>query len=292
MSVDVWAVDVSAWNALPYTRVDARGARHSDEHTREFDRDAAALVQPYDPEGYAKVQQYLRAVDRVRSLIARLLPRVYCATHGIAWSEVAVRTASGGRPYLETNGTYIDYNLTHDGDWVVMAVCRHSGVRVGIDVMEVALPSFEDSSASFCRTMEQSMAPPEKQYVLAASDDAAILQRLMDVWTYKEAYTKSIGEGLGCDFQSIEVAFWEDPLQLRVRGQAIDDVQFVEIVLPPGQQGASKPSQVALALHGHGARPPWPHPSKVDAARASDNGWLHTWTYDAFLAYARDTHRP
>ncbi|WFD30053.1 hypothetical protein MSPP1_001067 [Malassezia sp. CBS 17886] len=290
----LWAVDVSKWNAPPHTRVAARGGGSTHAKTREetlFEHDVDTLVQRYSAPETAKVRQYLRQVDRARSLVARLLPRVFFARHGARWGDVQVHAANGGRPRLVRPAavaeTY-DFNISHDGDWVVLAVYGMPRVRVGVDVMEVELPPYEESAASFCDTMEFALTPHEARWVADACSDADRISRLMDVWTYKEAYTKNIGEGLGFDFRSVELAFWStDPAALlRVHGHRVCDFQFVQVSLPPGETRSSRPSRAAVAV---GPLPPQTSCSRVSlsAADAASQGWLTRWTYDAFLQAAR-----
>lgn len=297
----VWAVDVSAWNCAPYTRVDARGRRSMDVRSMSLEHDVGTLVRPYDADGAEKVERYLRPVDRVRSLVARLLPRLLLASEGVPWSEVRVATTPSGRPYFCGRGAErYDFNLTHDGDWVVMAFCAAPGVRIGLDVMEVALPAFEDSVASFCQTMAQSMTEAEQAYVQGTPDDRDRLARLMELWTYKEAYTKSIGEGLGCDFQKIEVALWATPVQLTVRGMHVDGVHFLELALPQTARSGAPEARIAVARLGDDGCVPMPAdptaaaPARMctTSAHAIDEGWLSIWSYDAFLANAHAVHTP
>ncbi|KAK0528354.1 hypothetical protein OC835_004694 [Tilletia horrida] len=133
-------------------------------------------------------------------------------------------------------------------------------LRVGIDVMAVALPHYDPTVAGFVSMMELAMTPGEKEWVFAAAAgqssslqpgggggggggsalsndyfdqpprsqhasrkhgapptpapeellpaDHEMLMRLYDLWTYKEAFTKNVGRGLGFDFSTIEVGLW------------------------------------------------------------------------------------
>ncbi|KAI3626913.1 hypothetical protein CBS14141_000914 [Malassezia furfur] len=286
MAPTVWAVNIAQWNTEPYSRIQPRDAPPSDEACTQFGRDLDALVRPYDATGADKVLRYLRVVDRVRSFVARILPRLYCVHEGLRWEDVQVHTAPGGRPYLALEDRYIDFNLSHDGDWVVMGVTKTPGVRMGVDVMEVALPSFEESSASFCQTMEQSMTAKERGHVLSDDNEQRILQRLLDVWTYKEAYTKSIGVGLGYDFRQVEVAFWKEPIEVWSHGKQVEAIQWTQVRLPPAREGAA-PSQVVIAMDGSKE----PRRTISGAEDAAKHGWLRIWSYDALVHAAHEAQR-
>lgn len=269
--VAVWAVDVSAWHREPYTRLGASQLPSLD----------ARLV---EAEAMTRIGRYLRAIDRIRAFVACLLPRVMlvetqCVPH---WRDVSIQRTEGGRPY--TDVPHIDFNVSHDGDWVVMAFSRTYGV--GVDVMQVALPHFEENSASFCRTMSSSMTRSERDWVLQGASDADVLSRLYDVWTYKEALTKNMGLGLGFDFARIDLRF-QQGFTLAMDDRAVDTYRFREVALPCGASSHAPGSRVAVAL---GPCSAWDGPmakQAVPAQQAMDEGWLRMWTYDSLLDYAR-----
>lgn len=284
-SLGVWAVDISAWNGPPYTRAEVRSTAAVDTGLAQFDADVEALL---PPDAVPQVRRYLRAVDRVRALVARLLPRVL-ASHvnpGV-WSELQFDTEPGGRPFLKAPQLGIDYNLSHDGDWVIMAFTQEPGIRVGADVMEVVLPPYEDNSKTFAHTMSLALTHREQEYILSGSTEEEVLSRLFDAWTYKEAYTKSLGRGLGFDFRTIELAFW-GPVRLCIEGREERDYSFTEITLPPGTEHLdddTEPSRVVVA------RGPakWPDPGTkkpLSTSEATKSGLLRVWTYDELLSEA------
>lgn len=276
--VHVWAVDVSAWNEAPYTRVDRRPTPYA------FDKDIDTLL-GHDKAETQRVRRYWRGIDRVRSLVARLLPRLLLVQQGLcAWCDVRMATTPEGRPYIHTPTATYDLNLTHDGDWVVMAFSPRT--RVGVDVMQVALPPFEESSHSFCTTMEASMTPAERAWVAAPSAEHDVLERLLHVWTYKEALTKNMGQGLGFDFARIQVPLPGTDARLWIAGEVSDVYRFVHVPLPCGAAHAQRGSLLALALGPQA----WADRERIacvpheEAVRA---GWLRMWTYNEFLSEAR-----
>ncbi|KAE8266865.1 hypothetical protein A4X09_0g5480 [Tilletia walkeri] len=141
-------------------------------------------------------------------------------------------------------------------------------LRVGIDVMAVSLPHYDPTIADFVSMMELAMTPGERKWVLSADPDAdeephdyfsghergatpksgelkaeehEMLMRLYDLWTYKEAFTKNVGRGLGFDFSTIEVAFWRCP-------------EVPLPALPASEQSNSKANKVDRAARQHASR--------------------------------------
>lgn len=275
--VQVWAVDVSAWNCAPYTRVDPRPVAYA------FDADVEALL-GHDAGEAQRVRRYLRGIDRVRSLVARLLPRLLVAQGGeCAWRDVRMAATPEGRPYVCAPAAQYDLNLTHDGDWVVMAFSPHT--RVGVDVMQVALPPMEESTRTFCATMAASMTPAERAWVAAPAAEREVLERLLHVWTYKEALTKNMGHGLGFDFARIQVPLAPDDTRLWVAGAVSDAYRFVDVALPSGAAHAQPGSRVAVAL-GPRAWAGAPRVESVPHDEAVRAGWLRVWTYEAVVREA------
>lgn len=138
----------------------------------------------------------------------------------------------------------------------------NSAMRVGIDVMGLSLPHFEESAQSFLCTMSESITGPEEEWIRSAlpgpgrppsEGQREALERIYDLWTHKEALTKNLGLGLGFDFKRIQMGFWlcqggtgnrdqrrsESSTILEMDGRLADQYSFVEISLPAGRGNAS-----------------------------------------------------
>lgn len=200
--------------------------------------------------------------------------------------------------------------------------------------MSVSLPHYEDSMESFVETMEDTMTASETKWVkqaIAGGRQAApseeALQRLYDLWTYKEALTKNIGLGLGFDFKRIEVQFWncegsdrdsrriaaETPvLKLSERDEAKVPAPerqdphyvFTEIDLPESLHNAMHSSTAGSHSANPGSSklvtcsgpfPPTPSgrllpqvSPPLSLARAQEAGVLTLWQMDGLVAHAVD----
>ncbi|KAK4048338.1 hypothetical protein OIV83_004860 [Microbotryomycetes sp. JL201] len=171
-----------------------------------------------DVEEREYVLQYRRLVDRQRSLAGKLLARYVISTeYGIEWHAIAFEREANGRPRAahELLQDGFDFNIAHDGDWVVLVafvpargqvdtvVQPHR--RVGVDVMEIAIPWQE------------------------STNDCMRINRVMTIWTLKEAYTKAMGEGLKADLTKIQFsapAGTEHGATCSVNGHNLDNWTF------------------------------------------------------------------
>ena len=121
--------------------------------------------------------------DRYRSLLAELLARRLLDRMG---SKAQIESDQEGRPYLSEKGLFI--SLSHSAD---AAVCVIDKKPVGVDV--------EKLRPVKRRLAERVCTPEEREYVLGSETGEALygeaVLRFFEVWTAKEAYFKSLGEG-------------------------------------------------------------------------------------------------
>ncbi|KAN0061204.1 hypothetical protein ACQY0O_006939 [Thecaphora frezii] len=326
--LQVWAINVASWEP------------EAQRFSELVDRLLPGANASQDRK---KVHKYYHQIDRTRSLAARLLPRVMLQRYyGVEWHAMRFGATREGRPFLEApalGDSATDFNISHDSDWVVMAfhapdrergsditadgVAPPAGetqdrasallgdgasaprrVRLGVDVMKLALPKFDKDVTSFCETMDMALTPNEKTWVLSPLSSAHLsreeneeeaLHRLLDLWTYKEAFTKNVGKGLGFDFQTVEVALhrleqdrtarctggaWPGAV-LEIKGEAEPAYVFWELQLGKGGDR----SQVVVA-QGPGARGRQVSPC-LDQEWASECGLLTVWSMDELIEWAQ-----
>jgi len=178
--------DVHVWDA----RVSAFAERENDLRATLDD----AELQHADRFRFARDRtQYVVAHGLVRRLLGRYLGRPASALRFIIgpYGQPALDEPAA-RPALE-------YNLSHSGDIVLIAVAR--GRAVGVDVERWADDIVYDELAEYC------FSPAERAELSAAShDDKAAA--FFAGWTRKEAYIKATGVGvmLGLDYFDVSLA--------------------------------------------------------------------------------------
>ena len=121
-----------------------------------------------------RIQAYIRAEDKARSLVAGLLLRRIC---GVT-DDCQLMTGENGKPYLKNGGMY--FNISHSGDYVVLAAADS---EVGVDIEKVT--SYSDAVAARCFT------PEEREWMRREGDNEAFFR----LWTAKESVMKASGLG-------------------------------------------------------------------------------------------------
>ena len=136
-----------------------------------------------------RANRYLQIRDKNRFVISRGALRIILAAYlNQQPSLIEFETGTNKKPFLKN--TPLSYNVSHAGDWIVIAVADKP---IGADVERVD-PSFDyqDIIAGY-------FSPEEAKYI--REDDAH--SRFFLLWTRKEALTKATGKGLDDDLKFI-----------------------------------------------------------------------------------------
>jgi len=104
---------------------------------------------------------------------------------------------SAGKPRISPNhGEEIRFNLSHSGDWVVLALVR--GAEIGVDLELIRqVPTLISLAERFFSEREFSILNSRE-----GKDREILFFRL---WTCKEAVLKAIGKGLTYPLEKVEV---------------------------------------------------------------------------------------
>jgi 4'-phosphopantetheinyl transferase len=94
-----------------------------------------------------------------------------------------------------------NFNVSHHGDWVVLAT--EPEYLVGVDVMKREWPR-RTTIADFFRTMSDCFTEHEWSTIRGAGDEWRQLSSFYMHWTLKESYIKAIGIGLGLELQTAD----------------------------------------------------------------------------------------
>jgi len=169
-------------------------------------------------------RQYAASLGVLREVLGR------CA--GVEPASLAFRRNAHGKPSLEGAGEGLGFNLSHSGDWMLVAVAR--GRQVGVDIERV------NARRPLRRLAERFFAPGERE-ALRAVPDAGLAEAFYTCWTRKEAYLKARGEGLHFPLGAFEVSVSpEAPALLRVEGEPEEAGRWSvrDVPVPEGYAGA------------------------------------------------------
>lgn len=139
-------------------------------------------------ERIAAAARFRMEADKRRCLCAGLALLDALEEHGIRPS--ALLKTPDGKPFLE-NARNLHFNLSHSGNYAVCAVWER---EVGIDIQEIREPAA--SLLKFCCTEQ------EQERIRRSAFPAAAFTA---VWSWKEAFMKMTGQGLGIPPKEIEV---------------------------------------------------------------------------------------
>lgn len=141
----------------------------------------------------AKAARFLRSDDRNSSVVARGALRILLAAYtGDAPERIRFLYSESGKPYCP--GADISFNVSHSGDWVVLAFGRNRQVGVDVEQIRRDLDVMKIASRYF--------TPEETARIQAAADAHAAF---FHHWARKEAYVKAAGSGLFRELSSFSV---------------------------------------------------------------------------------------
>jgi len=133
-----------------------------------------------------KAARFRRDADRDSSIAARGALRILLSGYtGIPVAEVEFHYSGNGKPHLVFDGEEVDFNVSHSGDWVVLAFGRDRNIGVDVEKIKWEMDVLAIASRYF------------------SSDEVALIESAEDkhtmffqLWARKEAYVKAHGAGL------------------------------------------------------------------------------------------------
>lgn len=189
---------------------------------------AMALIQAEERERIAKFRY---RVDMVSSLVGRLMLRsLAVSVFGLRNTEAQFERTERGKPVLSANqrpessscdhsppirGRGWDYNVSHAGDWVVLAAAEEA--RLGVDVMRTR-DSRVERLEEFFRLMRRQFTDQEWVTINGGKEDSdeTRLERFFRHWTLKESYVKAVGTGLNIDLRTLNFKLSEPSVECQV----------------------------------------------------------------------------
>ncbi|HMT02468.1 MAG TPA: 4'-phosphopantetheinyl transferase superfamily protein [Burkholderiales bacterium] len=133
-----------------------------------------------------KILNYKFKRDQNIAFASEILKYYYLAKYlGIEPKKIKIANSKYGRPFLVDNPLNIDFNISHSGEYVVMAIAYTA--KVGIDIEQINYNIIPSQLANIV------FSETEKKWV---GDD---IKKFFNIWTKKEAVLKAYGTGFGKD---------------------------------------------------------------------------------------------
>lgn len=157
------------------------------------------------PEEVKRLSEFVYSNSAVSSMFGRLLLRRWATTFlNLPASDVLFTRSEKGRPQLvwpkSMEPQYVDVNVSHQGDWVVLSACENG--KVGVDVMKVEYAGGK-STSEFFRLMTRQFTTQEWKEITSSEEEWAQLSSFYRHWCLKESFVKALGVGIGYDLQKI-----------------------------------------------------------------------------------------
>lgn len=168
-------------------------------YARIFDYEAhsAAFWQSrVAPETWQAARAFGNAHARLTKLLGEVMLRTllyeFC---GLSAEVFRIRRGAHGKPYLEGVAVPLYFNISHSGDYIVLAL---SDREVGIDVERQAVARMAVARRFF---------HPDELRMLEALPPEARDEWFFRLWVAKESFLKYTGTGLSASLHSFRVCF-------------------------------------------------------------------------------------
>ncbi len=132
--------------------------------------------------------RYIVGHARLRQWLGR---RLRIAPRALRFTQNAY-----GKPMLDGLPSPPHFNLSHSGDWVLLAIDEHGPIGVDVETIRPNMSQIDDF---------RSVLAPEEQHWLDRLPPGPRAQAFARTWVRKEAYIKAIGEGMSRDLKSIAI---------------------------------------------------------------------------------------
>lgn len=124
--------------------------------------------------------------DTIRSLVGEiLLKKTITTLFNVPCEEMEITRDEYGKPFLLSPSIDLEFNISHAGDWVVVAI---DSMEIGIDIEQIVTMNLEIAERFF--TQE------EYKYIANQTLQEQKNERFFRIWTMKESYIKGVGRGL------------------------------------------------------------------------------------------------
>ncbi|VDP01781.1 unnamed protein product [Heligmosomoides polygyrus] len=137
--------------------------------------------------------------DSLACVIGRLMIRQ--AAHSVCrlpWHAIEIGRAERGKPYLSTPDAHLNFNVSHQGDLVVLASSLDE--EIGVDVMRIDESRSETATVHIGR-MAKLFSDGELRLMRSGATEKEKWTAFYRIWCLKEAVLKATGTGLVNDLR-------------------------------------------------------------------------------------------
>lgn len=148
--------------------------------------------------------------DRKRALLSRLMQRACIhQLFGVHWNAISLDRTKTKKPfYARQNCVMVapnfNFNVSHEGDFVVLASEPMCLVGVDVSASQVFRQGTKESTTQLFETFERQCSPIEWQNIQTAGDGEAQLACFRKHWSLKEAFVKARGDGIAFDLRKAD----------------------------------------------------------------------------------------
>lgn len=153
--------------------------------------------------------------DRNRYAIGREALRILVSKYlSVKPMDLVIHSENGRKPFIGNPVTDIRFNISHSGDWVLIALAQRD---LGIDVEKI------NQEFDFVNLLEDHFGEEEKTFISNAADSVSAFYYL---WTRKEALIKAWGTGMQDNLKQISVLPTDPSINYQQRSWAIESFQL------------------------------------------------------------------
>ena len=191
-----WAFDLSAWRPSISDLLIATSCIQEEEKLR--------------------LAKFVFREDFNASLIGRLMMRCFVqkATN-CDYNAIKFDRDERGKPFLvEPKNLRLDFNVSHQGKYSVLAGTVGTNAKIGVDTMKIEYTGGK-SLEEFFRLMTRNFSDSEWGYIKSRDTKNEQLEAFMRNWCLKESYVKNIGVGITVDLRNISFKINSSVLEVK-----------------------------------------------------------------------------
>lgn len=161
------------------------------------EKEFTMAIQCVQLEEKERLSKFVFRKDVRSSLAGRLLMRKFVNEYGsIPYKDIKFSRDENNKPILEGNNAGISFNVSHQGNFTVMAG-EVKDVKLGVDIMKLEYVGGK-SLSEFFRIMKRTFSDEEWVNIREKKfkAEAEPLANFCRHWSLKESYVKAVGVGI------------------------------------------------------------------------------------------------